>query len=87
VVDKGWVKAFENPEVRALASKYGDPDVIFSYDWIPAMPGVNVPGDYKEDYAKNPWGWIMSIWEKIAAGTYEYFVDDYEMFQSPVAAR
>jgi len=83
IMDKGWVTAFDNPEVRALASKYGNPDVIFSYDWVPAIPGVNVEGDYQKDFARDPWAWLTSEWESIKNGTYKYFVNDYEMFRNP----
>jgi hypothetical protein len=79
LVDKGQVKAFENPEVRALAAKYGDPDVIFSYDWVPTIPGINAPGNYEKDYAPDPWRWISSMWEQMKNGTYAHFVKEYDM--------
>jgi hypothetical protein len=78
-VDKGWVTKFDNPEVRALAARYGDPDVILSYDWIPAIPGVNVDGDY-EEFASDPWAYINATWKRIKSGAYEYYVEDYDMF-------
>jgi len=28
------------------------------YDWIPALPGINYPGDYWRDYAHDPVSWI-----------------------------
>ncbi|OFV96187.1 MAG: hypothetical protein A3F68_04995 [Acidobacteria bacterium RIFCSPLOWO2_12_FULL_54_10] len=77
VSDKGWLKAFDDPEVRALAAKYGDPKDLFRYEWIPAIPGVNVAGEHERDYGKDPWGYLMKEWAKIQAGTYEYYVDDY----------
>lgn len=80
--EKGMVKAFENPEVRALAARYGEPDVIFSYDWVPAIPGINYPGDYEDNYAPDPAGWLARMWNRIKDGSYEYYVEDYEMFDS-----
>jgi hypothetical protein len=74
ISDKGRITAFQDPEVRALASKYGNPDDIFSYDWIPAIPGINVPGDYMKDYGTDPWKWISAEWHQMVAGTYKYLV-------------
>jgi hypothetical protein len=51
IIDKGWTSAMDDPEVRALASKYGIPDRLLSYDWIPPLPGINCEGDYLKDYA------------------------------------
>ncbi|MDA2934228.1 hypothetical protein MYX82_07780 [Acidobacteria bacterium AH-259-D05] len=79
IAEKGYVKAFDDAEVQALAAKYGDPELIFRYEWIPTIPGVNAAGDYESDYAPNPWKWILEEWEKINAGTYEYYVEDYSL--------
>ncbi len=79
ISENGNVKAFEDPEVRALAAKYGNPDLIFRYEWIPSIPGVNVPGDHDRDYGADPWKWIMAEWDRIQNGSYEYFVEDYKM--------
>ena len=54
IVDKGRVAALDDPAIRALAIKYGDPDTLLNYDWIPPMPGINCAGDYLKDYAPNP---------------------------------
>ena len=58
VIDKGRLTALDDPEVRRIAAKYGDPDELLSENWIPALPGVNVPGDYMNDYGRNPAYWI-----------------------------
>lgn len=81
VSDKGFLPIFDDKEVRALAAKYGDPDKIFQYDWIPEIPGINVKGDYQKDYGSDPWKYIMKGWEEIKAGTYRYFVKDYKMLK------
>ncbi len=79
VADKGYVKMFDDPEIRALAARYGDPNLVFRYEWIPGIPGINVEGDYKKDFAPDPWGWFMAEWKRIQDGTYRYFVDDYSL--------
>ena len=79
VCDKGFISAFNNAEIRALAAKYGDPDLVLRYEWIPDIPGINVPGNYQRDYGNDPWAWIIKQWGKVQNGTYEYYVDDYAL--------
>ena len=55
LIDKGHLTLLDDPEIRKLAAKYGNPDEILKEKWIPAMPGINVPGDYLTDYAKDPY--------------------------------
>lgn len=54
IVDKGWISAMDEPEVRAAASKFGIADKLLSYDWIPPLPGINCEGEYLKDYAPDP---------------------------------
>ncbi|MBI4456751.1 MAG: hypothetical protein HY644_12745 [Acidobacteria bacterium] len=82
--DKGYVKAFDDAEVRALGARYGDPDLLFRYEWIPSIPGVNVAGDYQRDFASDPWNWMLKEWEKIRAGTYEYYIGGYAIKGPPM---
>jgi hypothetical protein len=74
IVEKGRITALDNPETRAVAAKYGDPDEIlrdtFRYD----LPGINAPGDYQKDYAQDPWAFMLKYWNAIEKGTYRYFV-------------
>jgi hypothetical protein len=72
LIDKGELTAFRSPEVRALASRYGDPRDVLSDDWAPHLPGINAPGKY-EDYAKDPWKTISGVIKRIQAGNYEGF--------------
>jgi hypothetical protein len=72
LIDKGELTAFKSPEVRALASRYGDPRDVLSDDWAPHLPGINAPGKY-EDYAKDPWKTISGVIKRIQGGTYEDF--------------
>jgi len=58
IVDKGRITLFDDPEIRKLASKYGNPDEIFHYDWVPAIPGITYDGSYQKDYAKDPLSWV-----------------------------
>ncbi len=85
ISENGNVKAFEDPEVRALAARYGDPALIFRYEWVPGIPGINAPGDEQKDYGADPWTWIMQEWAEIQKGTYAHFVEDYQM--KPVTAQ
>jgi hypothetical protein len=57
VIEHGHLTALDDPEVRALAARYGDPDKVLSADWVPAIPGISGPGDYAE-YARDPAPWI-----------------------------
>jgi hypothetical protein len=57
VVDAGHLLALDAPEVRAVAAQYGDPDDLLTEAWVPAVPGINVAGDYLADYAADPVAW------------------------------
>ena len=73
VLDKGHLVATEDPEVRLIASKYGDPDRFLRKMNQRAIPGINAPGSY-EEYAKDPWQYVLKEREQIAEGTYPYTV-------------
>ncbi|MBT8098722.1 MAG: hypothetical protein KJO82_03175, partial [Gammaproteobacteria bacterium] len=73
VIEHGQILASEDPEVRALASRYGDPDEVLHRDWIPELPGITAPGNYDEDYSSDP-GRFWTNWAKsILDGTSKYF--------------
>jgi hypothetical protein len=72
LIEKGEVASLKSPEIRALASRYGDPNDVLSDDWAPYLPGINAPGRY-EDYAKDPWKTVTMVIKKIEDGSYEYF--------------
>ena len=57
VIDKGHLMALDDPEVKKVAEKYGDPKELLKEDWVPLVPGISAPGSY-EDYARNPLPWI-----------------------------
>jgi hypothetical protein len=53
IIEKGRLSALDDPGVRAVAAKYGDPDELLREDWIPEIPGISADGDY-DDYASDP---------------------------------
>lgn len=57
IIRNGRLTALDDPEVRKLAEKYGDPDDLLREDWIPQIPGITFPGSY-DDYSRNPAAWI-----------------------------
>jgi len=73
LLDKGHMTSLDNPEVRALASRYGDPNELLTEDWRPDMPGINAPGDYTKDYAPDPWKTVKRVIDAVVAGTYDHF--------------
>ena len=75
IIDKGRLTALDHPEVRALASRYGDPDEVLKETWIPDLPGITSPGDYQQDYAQDPWKHQLKMFEAIEDGTYPYLVE------------
>jgi hypothetical protein len=77
IIDKGHLTTMDNAEVRALASRYGDPDLLLREEWVPGIPGVNMPGDYQKDYAPDPWKWVKREGEEIEKGTYKYLLQGY----------
>lgn len=60
LIDRGRLTALDDPEVREIASNYGNPENILSEKWIPAIPGINYSGDYISDYAQNPPQWVYN---------------------------
>ncbi len=72
LIEHGGLTALQDTYVRALASRYGNPNDITRRDYVPAMPGVNAPGSYDE-YARNPGAYWTKWAESIEAGKYEFF--------------
>jgi hypothetical protein len=54
VIDRGHLTALDSPAVRALAARYGDPDVVLAERYFQGIPGINLPGDYLADYGRDP---------------------------------
>ena len=59
LLERGRLLALDDPEVRALAGRHGDPEALLRVDWEPKVPGLNAAGDYA-DYARDPAGYIYS---------------------------
>jgi hypothetical protein len=57
IINKGRITALDDPAFIRHASSLGDTSLL-QYDWIPALPGINYPGDYMKDYANDPVSWI-----------------------------
>jgi hypothetical protein len=73
LIEHGQIMASNDPEVRALASRYGDPDEVLRRDWIPELPGITTPGNYDRDYSSDP-GKFWTAWAKsIYDATNKYF--------------
>lgn len=72
IAEKGRLTALDNPETRAVAAKYGDPDEILSESFRYDLPGINSPGNYQKDYAGDPWKYMLKMWNAIESGTYAY---------------
>ncbi len=53
LVSNGRLTALDDPQVRHLAERYGDPDQLLSESWIPSIPGITAPGSYAE-YGADP---------------------------------
>jgi len=60
ILDNGRLVALDDPKVRDLAAKYGDPDRMLAEEWTPPIPGITVPGSYAE-YAKDPAAYVYSL--------------------------
>lgn len=73
LLDKGRMTSLDHPEVRALASRYGDPDYLLAEDWTPEVPGINAPGDYLKDYAPNPGRYALRLLDRALKGLYEHY--------------
>jgi hypothetical protein len=72
LIEHGGLTALQDTYVRALASRYGNPNDILRRDYITAMPGINMPGSY-DQYARNPGAYWVKWAESIETGKYEYF--------------
>ena len=60
LIEDGHLLALDDPEIRKMAARYGDADLWLSESWIPAVPGLNVAGDYWKHYAADPLAWVKA---------------------------
>ena len=71
------VRALDDPEVRQLAAKFGDPDEMLREEFIPGIPGINMEGDYMRDYATNPREFYKKDYERVYGDLIQKAVEDY----------
>jgi len=57
LIERGHLTVLDDPDVRRLAARHGDPDVLLREDWQPDVPGISAEGTY-EAYARDPAAWI-----------------------------
>lgn len=60
LIEDGRLLALDDPGIRKIAEKYGDADLWLDESWNPAVPGLNMTGDYQDHYAKDPLKWVKS---------------------------
>ena len=53
VIDRGRLTALDDPRVRAVAERFGEPAALLGEAWVPPMQGINLEGDYMRDYGSN----------------------------------
>jgi len=76
LIEHGQIMASLDPEIRALASRYGNPEEILQRDWIPELPGITTPGNYDKDYSSNPGKFWKNWANSILNGTNKYIIDN-----------
>lgn len=77
LIDKGRLTALDDPEVRSVTARYGDPDDLLREDWIPALPGINTDGDYWKNYAQDPESFMRQEQHKTYSEAIERSKKDY----------
>lgn len=60
LIENGRLTALDDPEIREIAARYADPDLMLKEYWIPQIPGISAPGDYA-DYARNPEKYVYAL--------------------------
>lgn len=71
LIEHGNLTSLSDPEVRALAARYGNADEILRKDFVHPIPGVTVAGKY-DSYGKNPGEWWKKWARDIEAGKSPY---------------
>jgi hypothetical protein len=69
IIDRGHLLLLDDPEVKALASRYADPGDLLSEACVPGIPGINMPGEYERDCAGDP----LTYWKRVTTnGSHTY---------------
>jgi hypothetical protein len=71
LIEHGNLAALADPEVRALAARYGNPDEILRKDFVHPIAGITIAGKY-DDYGRDPGAWWQRWAKEIEAGTSRY---------------
>lgn len=71
LIEHGNLASLNDPEVRALAARYGNADDILRKDFIHPIPGITIAGTY-DTYGKNPGAWWKKWAQDIEAGKSPY---------------
>ncbi|MCE8005563.1 MAG: hypothetical protein HEP69_00845 [Aestuariivita sp.] len=60
LIENGRLGALDDPAIRKLCAKYGDVDLWLDESWNPAVPGLNMDGDYWDHYGRDPLHWVKT---------------------------
>jgi len=60
LIENGRLGALDDPAIRKLCAKYGDVDLWLDESWNPAVPGLNMDGDYWDHYGSDPLHWVKT---------------------------
>lgn len=60
VIENGRLLALDDPKIRKLCEKYGDADLWLDESWNPAVPGINMAGNYWDHYGRDPLHWVKT---------------------------
>ena len=71
LIEHGNLASLSDPEVRALAARYGNPDDILRKDFVHPIPGITIAGKY-DNYGKNPGEWWKKWAKEIEDGKSPY---------------
>jgi hypothetical protein len=75
LIEHGTITSMGDPEVRALAARYGNPDELLTRDYIPPLPGINIEGDYQQDYLSDTGAYWINWSNQILDGSSPYLPD------------
>jgi len=60
LIRDGRLLALDDPDIQKIAAKYEYGELWLQESWIPAVPGINMIGDYWKHYAEDPEKWVMA---------------------------
>lgn len=60
LIENGRLGALDDPAIRKICGKYGNVDLWLDESWNPAVPGLNMDGDYWAHYGRDPLHWVKT---------------------------